>query len=72
MTIDEYLSRAKTLLNSKISGPIEGFISKEGWIFRYNQTTNELAIAKPNGTIETLFRPADGQNYWTEQIRKYK
>ena len=37
-----------------------------------NQMINELAIAKPDGTIETLFRPVNGINYWKEQIKTYK
>ena len=72
MTIDEYLNQAQTLLNKEISGCIDGFISKEGWVFKYNKITNELAIAKPNGIIETLFRPTEGINYWINQIKKYK
>ena len=72
MTINDYLNRAKNLLNAKINKNIEQFISKNGWVFRYNKITNELAIAKPDGIIETLFRPAEGINYWIEQIKKYK
>lgn len=58
--------------NSEINGNIDGFTSKDGWIFKYNKSTNEFATAKPDGTIETLFRPKDGVNYWMLQIEKYK
>lgn len=72
MTMDEYLNKARKILNSEINGIIDGFISKDGWVFRYDKVANELAIAKPNGIIETLFRPAEGMNYWLEQVKKYK
>ena len=72
MTMQEYLKKTQDLLNSPIGGDIEGFVSKNGYTFRYNKVTNEFATAKPNGTIETLYRPERGLEYWLEQIVKYK
>ncbi len=72
MTIEQYLNKAQNLLNSTLDKNIDGFVSKEGFTFRYNKITNEFATAKPNGTIETLFRPKDGILYWNDQIKKYK
>jgi pyocin large subunit-like protein len=72
LTQEVYLQKARELLNSRIEGDIEGFVSKNGYTFRYNRATNELATAKPDGTIETIFRPKDGHVYWLEQIVKYK
>lgn len=72
MTMDEYLNRAKNLLNSPNNACIDGFVSQEGWLFKYNKITNEFATAKPDGTIETLFRPENGMQYWLDQIKKYK
>lgn len=72
ITSEEYLKKAQNLLNSQIGGNIEGFISHNGWIFKYNKTTNEFLTAKPDGTIETLFRPKEGVSYWLDQIEKYK
>ena len=72
MTMEEYLTKAQELINSPIGGDIEGFVSKNGYIFRYNKATNEFATAKPNGIIETLYRPERGMTYWREQIAKYK
>jgi pyocin large subunit-like protein len=71
ITKDAYLKRAQNVLNSCVGGDIEGFVSKEGWVFRYNTRTNEFATAKIDGTIETLFRPNTGIDYWYEQIIKY-
>lgn len=72
ITIEEYLNRARILLNSEIKDHVDGFISKEGWVFRYNKLTNEFAVAKPDGTIETLFQPEKGFEYWIEQTTKHK
>jgi pyocin large subunit-like protein len=65
-TKEQYLQ-----INSKIGGNIEGFTSKDGWVFRYNKLTNEFATAKPDGIIETLFKPKNGYEYWLEQIKLY-
>ena len=72
MTTQDYLKKAQDLLNSPAEGDIEGFVSKNGYTFRYNKVTNEFATAKPNGTIETFYRPKRGLEYWLEQIVKYK
>ncbi|WP_159396847.1 hypothetical protein [Sorangium cellulosum] len=66
-----YAKRAETLLRSPVGGDIQGFTSKRGWTFRYNSQTNEFATMKPDGTIETLFRPRDGARYWAEQVGRY-
>lgn len=66
-----YQARAKKLLNSDVGGDVKGFTSKDGWVFRYNSRTNEFTTAKPDGTIETLFRPGRGGDYWTDQVTKY-
>ncbi|KQN97050.1 hypothetical protein ASF12_23560 [Paenibacillus sp. Leaf72] len=71
LTKEGYLNRAKNLLNSNIGGDIHGFTSKNGYVFRYNSKTNEFATAKPDGTIETLFRPDDGMSYWKDQVTTY-
>jgi hypothetical protein len=72
MTMESYLEKACDLLNAPIGGDIEGFVSKNGYIFKYNKVTNEFATAKPNGIIETFYRPERGLTYWLEQIIKYK
>jgi hypothetical protein len=71
ITKTSYLKRARSLLNSNVCGDIKGLTTKEGWVFRYNARTNEFATAKSDGTIETLFRPNRGMDYWNEQVRIY-
>jgi SPP1 gp7 family putative phage head morphogenesis protein len=72
ITEDEYLSIARNLLASPAKGDIEGFISKEGFRFRYNNKTNDFAIGRADGYISTLYRPVDGYEHWLEQINDYK
>ncbi|MDC0679128.1 RHS repeat-associated core domain-containing protein [Sorangium atrum] len=71
MTKMGYAKRAETLLRSPVGGDVQGFTSKQGWTFRYNSQTNEFATMKPDGTIETLFRPRDGASYWADQVERY-
>lgn len=71
LTKEGYLNKAKNLLNSNVGGDILGFTSQNGYVFRYNSKTNEFATAKPDGTIETLFRPDDRMNYWKDQVKAY-
>ncbi|WP_139489601.1 polymorphic toxin-type HINT domain-containing protein [Brevibacillus dissolubilis] len=71
LTKEGYIKRASNLLNSNVGGNILGFTNKNGFVFRYNKATNEFATAKPDGTIETLFRPDDGMNYWRDQVKQY-
>ncbi|HEV8546461.1 MAG TPA: polymorphic toxin-type HINT domain-containing protein, partial [Candidatus Limnocylindrales bacterium] len=67
-TKEAYLARARSLLSSQPGGTVEGFIRTNGDVLRYNRFTNEFAVASANGTIRTLFRPADGLKYWLKQI----
>lgn len=72
MTIEEYVQKARDLLNSPVEGNIEGFVNKNGFVFRYNKATNEFATGKPNGVIETFYKPTDGSAYWEGEILGHK
>ncbi|WP_161787493.1 hypothetical protein [Endozoicomonas numazuensis] len=71
-SLSEYQAKAEKLLNSNIGGDVKGFTNKDGWLFKYNSRTNEFSVAKPDGTIETLFKPDRGINYWYDQVKKYE
>lgn len=71
LTRDQYLQKARNLLSAKLNYNVEGFVSKEGWIFKYNNATNEFAIGRPDGVISTVFRPVDGRTYWLDQIKLF-
>ena len=68
---EAYAERATELADKPVGGSIEGFTSKEGYVFRYDQETNELVTIKPDGTIETMFKPERGYDYYLEQLKKY-
>ena len=72
LTLEQYAIKARELLNSPLNEHIDGFVSKNGFVFKYNKITNEFATAKPCGTIETLFRPKNGITYWEEQCKIFK
>lgn len=67
----QYNNRAKELLDCIPNEKIKGFTNSSGWKFRYDKSTNEFAIQRPDGTIATLFKPNEGIKYWEEQVKKY-
>jgi hypothetical protein len=67
LTQADYLERARNLLSSDVGGDILGKVRPNGDILRYNVRTNEFAVGKSDGTIRTVFRPADGRAYWLRQ-----
>ncbi len=70
-SVEDYQNYARNLLNSVIGNDIEGFTSEAGTVFRYNNITNDFATARPNGVIQTLYKPTKGREYWEKQIVKY-
>lgn len=71
ITKNEYLNRARSLLSAKPNSNIIEHVNKNGFIFKYNKITNEFATWKPDGTIETLYKPTRWYEYVKEQIIKY-
>lgn len=69
---EEYLNLARKLLSEPLNDDVEGFISKEGFLFKYRKSTNDFAMGRPDGKISTLFKPKDGYEYWLQQIKDYK
>lgn len=68
----EYLNIARKLLSESLSDDVEGFVSKEGFLFKYRKSTNDFAIGRADGKISTLFKPKEGYKYWLQQIQEYK
>lgn len=70
---NKYEQMAAEFLQKEIDGiNIDGFVSADDWLFKYDKTTNEFAIFSSFGTISTYFKPIDKEKYWEEQIMKYK
>lgn len=72
ITSEDYLNIARDLLSAPLSNDIEGFISKDGFIFKYRISTNDFAIGRADGKISTLFKPDKNIEYWKEQISLFK
>jgi hypothetical protein len=67
-TIDEYISGARSLVNS--SDSILTFTRTNGDQLFYNPVTNEFAALTSDGVIKTFFKPKDGMKYWLKLIGK--
>ena len=63
-TKNEYIEKARILLNEQDSPDIDYFVRSDGNIDKYSYSRNELNIGDPDGTIETFFRPKHGAKYW--------
>lgn len=72
ITPEDYLNTARDLLAAPLSNDIEGFISKDGFTFKYRISTNDFAIGRADGKISTLFKPDENIEYWKEQINLFK
>ncbi|OAA91248.1 hypothetical protein [Clostridium ljungdahlii] len=72
ITPEEYLNKSRELLAEPLNEDVEGFISKDGFIFKYRKSTNDFTIGRADGKISTLFKPTDGYKYWLQQIKDYK
>lgn len=68
---EEYLQKARELLAAPADKNIEGFKTELGFIFKYNNATNDFAIGREDGYISTIFRPEEGLKYWEEEKKKY-
>lgn len=72
ITPKEYLNMARDLLASPLSDDVEGFVSKDGFLFKYRKSTNDFALGRADGKISTVFKPKDKYDYWIDQIKDYK
>jgi transposase-like protein len=69
---ENYEKYARAFLSQKVDGEeILGFTNENGFVFRYDRQKNIFATAKPDGTIETFFKPKDGLLYWEGELNKY-
>lgn len=72
ITPEDYLNTARDLLAASLSNDVEGFVSKDGFTFKYRISTNDFAIGRADGKISTLFKPDENIEYWKEQINLFK
>lgn len=72
ITPEEYLNIARDLLAAPLSSDVEGFISKDGFTFKYRKSTNDFTLGRADGNISTLFKPDKNIEYWKEQMSLFK
>ena len=69
----KYQKLASDFIKKDIDGiKVEGFVSKEGTLFKYEKGTNTFGMLSNKGTISTMFNPIEKIDYWKTQISKYK
>lgn len=71
ISAEEYLKTARELLAADLNKDIDGFKSKDGFIFKYKKSTNDFALGRADGKILTLFKPGDKLDYWKTQKELY-
>ena len=68
-----YVRKASEFMKENIDGvDFDGFMSKANWLFKYQQSTGQFGLLSDKGTISTFFIPDNPQQYWMDQIIKYK
>ncbi len=71
MTESDYVKYAQELLAADLSENIEGFVSADGFVYKYNKLDNDFAIGRADGKISTLFKPDEKIEYWRgERIKR--
>lgn len=72
ITTEEYLNLARELLAEPLSQDVKGFVSKDGFVFKYRKSTNDFAVGRADGKISTLFKPNENIEYWKDQMSLFK
>nr|DAQ67846.1 MAG TPA: Portal [Caudoviricetes sp.] len=65
-TMEQYVERAVRLAEMPTGGDILGHIDKDGIVVRYDRKENDFVKANVKKGIRTLFKPVDGEAYYTK------
>ena len=66
LTMEQYVQRAVSLAEMPTGGDILGHIDKDGIVVRYDRKENDFVKANIKKGIRTLFKPVDGEAYYTK------
>ncbi|MDU5149140.1 MAG: phage minor capsid protein [Anaerococcus prevotii] len=69
---EEYVQKARDLLNAELSDSIKGFMTQQKTILKYNVKNNEFVVGNPKGFISTFYKPSRGINYWKDEVKRYE
>ena len=61
--MEQYVERAEM----PTGGDILGHVDKDGIVVRYDRKENDFVKASVRKGIRTLFKPHEGEKYYTEQ-----
>jgi pyocin large subunit-like protein len=70
-TASEYENLAKEFRDRPNTATTREFTSKDGFRFKYEESSNDFLITKPSGEIVTLYKPTGGLAYWERQVLIY-
>lgn len=71
-TKDEYINTARELLKKELSENIQGFVSTNFFVFKYDVKENVFVVGREDGYISTCFKPKMGIEYWIGEVEKYE
>lgn len=72
-TKEQYAKRALELIQSEADGQIIlGYKNEVGQIARYDVKNNDFVKGRPTQGIATMFKPADGKEYFIRRMNKEK
>lgn len=69
---EEYLRKARDLLNAELSNNIKGFMTQQKTILKYNVENNEFVVGNSKGFISTFYKPSRGIDYWKDEVKRYE
>ena len=67
---EEYINRARKLLQSPASDDILSLKRSDGSVSKYRSSTNEFVVGTKDGHIRTAFKPKDKMDYWGDEIER--
>ena len=67
---EEYINRARKLLQSPVSDDILSLKRSDGSVSKYRISTNEFVVGTKDGHIRTAFKPKDKMDYWGDEIER--
>lgn len=69
---EEYLQKARDLLNAELSDNIKGFMTQQKTFLKYDVKNNEFVVGNSKGFISTFYKPSRGINYWKDEVKRYE
>lgn len=67
---EEYINRARKLLQSPVSDDILSLKRSDGSVSKYRISTNEFVVGTKDGHIRTAFKPKEFMAYWRKEIER--